>query len=102
MWKNPKSLSWEPFDFIVFLGQTVLRPKEVKMIVLSCETMGISVRNDSGTFLSLLQFLRTVALELTCLFTYIVKTQVCSFKCIQYIANIKKKLDRVGSGCRCG
>lgn len=66
----------------MFLGQTVLRPEEVKVVVLSCEIMGVSVGDDGGTLLSLLQFLRTVALELTCLFTYIVKTQMCSFKCI--------------------
>ena len=66
----------------MFLGQTVLRPEEVKVVVLSCEIMGVSVGDDGGTLLSLLQFLRTVALELTCLFTYIVKTQMCLFKCI--------------------
>lgn len=46
----------------MFLGPTVLRPKKVTVIVLSCETMGVSVGGDSGTLLSLWPFLRTVVL----------------------------------------
>lgn len=47
MWRNSKCLRWEPFWLYCASSKAVFRPKEVKVIILSCKSMGVSVGDDS-------------------------------------------------------